>query len=148
MQAKTKWSNKHSKCIECGLVKWKHQAKGLCRRCYKRVYRKTPSGKAERKRYWQKWYEKPSNKLKIKNYDYIYKYGIGLKEKEALLNEQKWKCLICGVNAGSKLSDWHLDHCHVTKKVRGILCSPCNRGLGCFKDNIIFLKKAIKYLKS
>ena len=35
-----------------------------------------------------------------------------------------------------------------TNKIRGLLCSNCNRGLGHFKDNIDILKSAIKYLES
>ena len=36
---------------------------------------------------------------------------------------------------------------HKTGKVRGLLCSECNFGIGKFKDNISILKKAIKYLE-
>ena len=38
------------------------------------------------------------------------------------------------------------DHCHITGKVRGVLCSRCNLGLGYFDDDINKLKKAINYL--
>ena len=40
-----------------------------------------------------------------------------------------------------------MDHCHKTKKIRGLLCHTCNSGLGMFKDNIEYLKNAIKYLE-
>jgi hypothetical protein len=40
-----------------------------------------------------------------------------------------------------------IDHCHETNLVRGLLCHDCNKGLGNFKDNIIFLQIAIEYLK-
>lgn len=42
----------------------------------------------------------------------------------------------------------HLDHCHITGKIRGFLCSNCNTGLGLFKDNINLLESAIKYLRT
>lgn len=56
-------------------------------------------------------------------------------------------CWICGTH------DWpgmhgrpHVDHCHKTGKVRGILCAECNSGLGKFKDRPEFLIKAVEYL--
>ena len=39
-----------------------------------------------------------------------------------------------------------IDHCHTTGKVRGLLCPPCNKGLGHFEDNGTYLWNAIKYL--
>ena len=39
-----------------------------------------------------------------------------------------------------------VDHDHDTEKVRALLCSFCNNGLGCFKDDPELLKGAIKYL--
>lgn len=42
----------------------------------------------------------------------------------------------------------HIDHCHTTGVVRGILCRKCNLGLGHFRDNEELLRMAIKYLKA
>jgi len=62
--------------------------------------------------------------------------------KTKLLQEQDWKCAICG-----KESDkWCLDHEHDTEMVRGVLCIPCNVGLGCFLDDPEILQDAIFYL--
>lgn len=74
-------------------------------------------------------------------------YGITSEEYDAMLEAQGGACAICGGTEGMSL-DRHMavDHCHATGKVRGILCSHCNRGLGFFKDNIETLKAAIKYL--
>lgn len=40
-----------------------------------------------------------------------------------------------------------IDHCHNSGKIRGVLCTFCNSGIGLFEDNIEFLKNAIKYLE-
>ncbi len=61
---------------------------------------------------------------------------------DRLFEVQHGKCAIC--NKTKKLL--HVDHCHETGKVRGLLCYNCNNGLGRFKDNIEFLKTAINYL--
>jgi hypothetical protein len=39
-----------------------------------------------------------------------------------------------------------VDHCHVTGKIRGILCYNCNMGLGYFKEDIEIMKLALEYL--
>lgn len=56
--------------------------------------------------------------------------------------KQKGRCKICR----EKLTQYHVDHDHETGEFRGLLCGNCNVGLGCFKDNIESLKRAIVYL--
>jgi hypothetical protein len=73
------------------------------------------------------------------------RYGIMEFDYEQLAQQQNNKCAICGVSPENKRLD--LDHCHTTKKIRGLLCNNCNRGLGHFKDNPQLLTKAIEYLK-
>jgi len=73
-------------------------------------------------------------------------YGITLEQKEEMIVKQQNKCLICN-HAFSDAQHTHVDHDHITKKVRGILCSSCNCMLAFSKDNINILKSGIKYLK-
>lgn len=75
------------------------------------------------------------------------KYGIALEDKAALLEAQGGCCAICGVAAPPTSTGWHLDHCHASNVVRGILCQHCNVMLGNAKDNPAILEKAIRYLK-
>lgn len=55
------------------------------------------------------------------------------------------KCEICESPFKNK-TDKHIDHCHETSIVRGVLCHRCNTALGIFGDNKEGLEKAYKYL--
>jgi len=96
-----------------------------------------------------------ANKEKLssnnKKYYLKVKYGITLKEKNFILKKQNNKCKICKItihkNKKLKNNTACIDHCHTTNKLRGILCSMCNKGLGHFKDNTEILTNAIDYLK-
>jgi hypothetical protein len=41
----------------------------------------------------------------------------------------------------------HVDHCHTSGKVRGLLCHNCNLALGLLKDKIEVLANLIVYLE-
>lgn len=71
-------------------------------------------------------------------------YNLSPEDYENLLNKNDGKCHICNI---SPLKSLCVDHCHKTNIVRGVLCSECNLGVGLFKDNIDYMKNAIKYLK-
>ena len=109
-------------------------------------HRTTPNlDAAARMRDWAK-----RNPLKVRN-SRLKKYGITLKDYDRMLEEQNHKCKICGKSetaiVGGIKPMLSVDHCHETKKVRGLLCSACNRALGMFKDSPEILKNAIKYLR-
>lgn len=74
-------------------------------------------------------------------------YGITHKEYEEMDINQHGKCLICGIHKDNTGRRLYVDHCHETKKIRGLLCSNCNTILGMSKDNIKVLKSAITYLE-
>ena len=59
--------------------------------------------------------------------------------------ELKAKKKICDICGSSK--NLVIDHCHNSRKIRGVICDLCNKGLGNFKDDISLIKKAIGYLK-
>jgi len=73
------------------------------------------------------------------------KMGWNPDEVEAFVKIRNGTCEICG-----KQGDWRalaVDHCHKTNKLRGVLCSQCNVGLGSFRDRPDLLFKAADYLK-
>lgn len=83
---------------------------------------------------------------KVKSSQLQIKYGITLEEYEKKLLAQNGQCQICqrpipiGRNS-------HLDHDHLTGKLRDFLCRDCNFGLGRFKDQPELLRKAAEYLE-
>ena len=70
-------------------------------------------------------------------------FGVAYDE---MVKQQNNCCAICGKSPdeNKRLS---VDHCHVSGKVRGLLCGSCNLGLGCFSDNPDSLLKAVEYLR-
>ncbi len=77
-------------------------------------------------------------------------YGLSDEEYTSMLDTQHGKCAICKkepIGRIDKTRKLHVDHCHTTGKVRGLLCLHCNRGLGGFLDSVPSLQTAIKYLE-
>lgn len=65
------------------------------------------------------------------------------KLREEILATQNGYCAICLRKITGK---GNLDHCHTTGKVRGVLCTACNTGLGFFWDSPETLVAAIEYI--
>jgi hypothetical protein len=75
-------------------------------------------------------------------------YGISMQEFDELVEFQGGKCAICFKPLDAINRRANIDHCHDTGKVRGILCTGCNTGIGHLGDNIEGLKKALYYLEN
>ena len=75
-------------------------------------------------------------------------YGITADEYDAMMTAQGGRCAICGSTdpGDGRSKNMSVDHDHETGKVRGILCTKCNVGLGQFQDDINLLSSAIEYL--
>ncbi len=73
--------------------------------------------------------------------------GYRLTEREyiAMSERQGGRCAICGRTPDE--GGLVIDHEHGSGKVRGLLCGPCNRGLGMFGDEAARLKAAVEYLE-
>jgi hypothetical protein len=76
------------------------------------------------------------------------KYGLTIADFDALLESQGHRCAICPSTVPGGRGAWHVDHDHQTGKVRGLLCSHCNRALGMFKDDPEALRAAANYVES
>ena len=104
--------------------------------------------KANAKRTPEKRRKEPSYSSYFK--DIKKKYGITKDEYQVLLKSQNNSCSICYVDflARDTKRKPHIDHDHETGKIRGILCGPCNMGIGQLKDSIEIVESALKYLKN
>ena len=82
-------------------------------------------------------------KRTYKNYHLNKRYGISIETYDEMYESQEGRCSICN----EFFPVLHVDHNHETETVRSLLCGPCNRGLGLFKEDQIILKRASKYLE-
>lgn len=102
-----------------------------------------------RKEYQRRWAEQ--NPDRVRSNHFKKRYGVSLEELETRLENQNHQCLICSKEIklrGVKGRDCAVvDHCHTSKIVRGLLCTPCNLMIGYSKDNVATLKAAITYLE-
>lgn len=75
------------------------------------------------------------------------KFGLTVPEYDNLFETQLGCCAICGVHQDSLSRRLAVDHCHDSGKVRGLLCSNCNTGIGNLRDSIELLQKGVIYLE-
>lgn len=96
----------------------------------------------------RKYYSDEDRKRKYKDLELQRTFGITIDSFEELLSKQKGVCSICKDDEKS-IRNKHLavDHDHTTGKVRGLLCSNCNRAIGLLKDNIQIIRRAAEYLE-
>jgi hypothetical protein len=74
-------------------------------------------------------------------------YGVPLGTFDFFMELQGGRCAICGsktsTSTGRALA---LDHDHEKNTFRGLLCTPCNQGIGQFRHSLDLLRNAIDYL--
>jgi hypothetical protein len=80
------------------------------------------------------------------------KYSLTLADYNRMLEDQGGVCKICKDPPTQKTRDGAIvrlavDHNHVTGKVRGLLCRPCNLVIGNAREKVTILKGAIFYLE-
>lgn len=101
-----------------------------------------------KKEYARKW--RAANKDRSRNIDLKKAYGISLEDYNNILEKQKGACAICEEPETMVIKGipvrLAVDHCHNSLKIRGLLCTKCNRGLGGFNDDPELLIKAAKYV--
>lgn len=80
------------------------------------------------------------------------RFGINSETYSQMLQSQSGVCAICGnPETATRLGvvkALSVDHCHTTGRIRGLLCSDCNTGIGKLRDSVKVLQNAIRYLQS
>lgn len=118
---------------------------GWCRSCYEKDLITRNTDYAERQKANSREWAK-NNKTVKRYYDWSYHilqtYGISAEQYHTMLENQGGGCKLCGRKpVKNKLP---VDHDHSNGRVRGILCTPCNRAVGIVEKNI---DKLVDYLK-
>lgn len=76
---------------------------------------------------------KAEHNRKIRLAEVKKKYGISESEYGFILAHQGGCCGLCGTNEPRGKGSWHVDHCHESGRVRGLLCHTCNTFLGIYQ---------------
>jgi hypothetical protein len=123
-----------------------------CMVCRRKKHLAQPGKREIHRQGTKNWYHKNPEKAKSQR---LKRYGIDLEGYNALRKKQNYCCAICkkreeDVSQGrakTPATALHVDHNHLTGKVRGLLCTNCNIILGkCYDDDTI-LNNAVQYLK-
>lgn len=104
-----------------------YYANGLCRKCWRQA-----NYEANRARVLSR-----NREARLR-----WKYGLTLAQYERLKQEANGRCCLCG-RSGLRLV---IDHCHISGRVRGLLCIRCNVALGWLGDNKQKLLRVVAYL--
>lgn len=108
--------------------------KSVCKNCEKLRNRARYQGSAE---------------VRIKEADRArtVNYGMSAGEFTAMLCAQAGLCAACDAQLGPARKELHIDHCHSTGIIRGLLCRGCNLAAGHVNDSPDRLRLLIAYLE-
>ncbi len=87
------------------------------------------------------------SRLRQRKYRFKREYGLTLEEYNQLFMKQNGKCALCFKHQKDLKVALAVDHNHHTGKIRGLLCTTCNRAIGLFNDDPSVLQRATTYLR-
>lgn len=136
----------HRTCNKCGETKPKEDF--YIRRRRGRVERRHQCKACERQRLSQYNENSAPGTPEYERERWLIKqFGIDIAGYESILAAQGGRCAICSATACSDGRRLHVDHCHRTRAIRGLLCAACNRGVGLLDDDPERLILAAAYLE-
>ena len=74
-------------------------------------------------------------------------YGLTPEDYDALAESQGGRCAICGGGPNGPGSRLHVDHCHDSQRVRGLLCAKCNTAVGLLDNDPARAEALASYLR-
>ena len=110
-------------------------------------YYASAKGKATVRAYLVAARAKPEYKRARFAYHIRNRYGVEVEDIARLYHAQDRKCPGCMFPLSLEAKGTHIDHCHETGKLRGLLCFLCNATLGNVKDSEATLFNLVKYLR-
>ena len=151
-------------CIVCGLSSIHDRTTGRvperCPACRAARKRATDSAKSKRwreansdyqaaymRRYHQAHKNDPEYRRMRREAFLVYKYGITQAHLEELLDKQHHRCAICAGQRNGPGTRLHIDHCHESGRIRGLLCTKCNTALGLLDDDAGRAEAVAQYLR-
>jgi hypothetical protein len=100
------------------------------------------------KKYAKEWRKNNPDKMRaISRRLWLAKFNLTEEQYLQLFITQDNRCAICNTHKDDLNRGLHIDHDHVSGKVRGLLCMNCNTALGKLNDNIVLFERAVTYLK-
>lgn len=116
-----------------------------CKICKNKTVAQWRAKKKEHYNSYMKEFRKthPEKYELARNRGLMHRYGISSEQYEQLFKQQEGLCAICKKTCSKKLV---IDHNHITKQIRGLLCTGCNVAIAIL-DNPELLQQAQKYLK-
>lgn len=87
-----------------------------------------------------------ANRARINLCAKMKRYGLTIPQYEQMLKAQDTKCKVC-LEPFTSTKSTHVDHNHVTGKVRAILCGGCNTALGHLRESDFILQRMLAYLR-
>ncbi|SRR5713101_426121 len=110
--------------------------------------------KEQRNSYARQWHAKTraadeeAYKEKTRRYRLKRRYGISPVDYDSLLLKQGGHCALCDRKPDQERYGYlHVDHCHDSNKIRGLLCEQHNLALGKMGDTEVALLRALDYIK-
>lgn len=85
-----------------------------------------------------------NNPLAVKKYVLKRRYKVTVEQYSTLFEKQKGCCAICEAHQSKFKKALHVDHCHESGRIRGLLCVNCNTALGHLKESADMVQQAIE----